>query len=158
MGLVRADGRAVARVELLRAEDVGVAEVTAFRVRDERDVFDPVLFVLLLLVFFFLLVGVFFPEPDGDVDVQFDFALFNKIYFLGQIPLLVKDVTLHQLERFEFRHEDEQEILVFILKEQNFVDDLAMCDFKHLASQTLRQVFEQLLLRGTIAFALLVIF
>lgn len=116
MGLVRADGRAVARVELFRAEDVGVAEVTAFRVGDERDVLDPVLFVLLLVVvFFFLLVGVFVPEPDGDVDVQFDFALLNKIYFLGQIPLLVKDVTLHQLERFEFRHEDEQEILVFIL-------------------------------------------
>jgi hypothetical protein len=36
---------------------------------------------------------------------------------------------LHQFERFEFRHEDEQEILVLILQEQNFVDDLAMCDF-----------------------------
>ena len=100
MALTSCDGRAVACEEAIFADDVYVAEVTAFYVCNKRDVLRAVqLFVIVVTIDCFFKV---FVDEVFNVHMQLDLALFYEVELFCVIPLLIQNVTFEQFERLEF--------------------------------------------------------
>ncbi len=81
-----------------------------------------------------------------DVDIKLDFALFNHVDFISVIFLLVKDITSEKSQRFQLRHNCEQEFVLLVFEEIDSLNDFSMGALDDLVSELLRQVVEKLIL------------
>lgn len=94
MALTSCDGCAVACEKAIFADDVYVAEMTAFYVCYKRDILRAVkLFIIVVTLDCLFKV---FVDEVFNVHMQLDLALFYEVQFFCVIPFLVQNVTFEQ--------------------------------------------------------------